>query len=304
MPHGHPRRAAAEGALSHIAAWDRFAPIIGALQRAQVDWILVGIGAAVAHGLTTPVANSPLELDMVPAPVPANLRRMAEALSREKSVRLRADQPRGLAIELSPQLFAALPALPLACRFGDFNILTSRDAGSYARLNAHAVRGRLGSAQLLIASTAALLDGSAAGLHELEPRLLTRIAELHGGLAIPDFVPVDALAGRQRGGLEAAIMDALHAVGAPMTVRDLRAAVGAERAVTYQVVRRTVNGLATRGHLLRCRAGRANTYSLNPDFAAAAAARIAAALSEVDDIESTLARARTLLVARRAQTPE
>ena len=297
------RRAPANGALPGSSAWDRFAPILAALHSAQVDCVLVGVAAAVAHGLEVATVDSPPELDVAPAPVPANLQRLTEVLNGEKTLRLRAALPHGLPIEVSPQLFATVPTLPLLCRFGDLNILTGSGA-SYAQLQTHAVRGRLGAARMLIASTAALLDGSAAGVRELEPRLLARIADLDRGAATREYVAVNALANRQRDGLERAIIDTFQAVGAPMAVRDLVAALGADLAVTYHAVRRAADTLVMRGRLLRVKTGRANTYALNQDFAAAAAARIAATLNEVDDIESTLTRARELLTAQPEPTPK
>lgn len=94
-----------------------------------------------------------------------------------------------------------------------------------------------------------------------------------------------------------AVLTALDGLSRPASVRDLVAAVGRTRAVTYREVRAVADRLAASGQLRRIRAGTANRYEIAADRDDRTA-RLVADLLRLSDSPERVAAAALALVRR------
>lgn len=107
---------------SEHAELDR-AEIIAALDRHNVEYLLVGGVATFAHGATRPT----YDFDCLPRDTHENLDRLAAAL-RELGARLRADGldddvAKGLALPIDGRWLASMAILTLRTDYGDLDVL-------------------------------------------------------------------------------------------------------------------------------------------------------------------------------------
>jgi len=110
--------------------------LLAVLHRHQVDFVLIGGLAAVAHGSPLPTTD----VDVTPDREPANLDRLADALI-ELRARIRTSDPEGVVFPIDGRFLAAQPRmLNLTTDAGDLD-LTFTPAGfegGFAQLSAEA----------------------------------------------------------------------------------------------------------------------------------------------------------------------
>jgi hypothetical protein len=93
-------------------------PILAALDRHHVAYVLIGGFAAQQHGARRPTED----IDITPSVDPDNLARLAAAL-RELEARIRVSEPpEGLPFDTSAEALRGVSMLNLRCRHGDFDI--------------------------------------------------------------------------------------------------------------------------------------------------------------------------------------
>jgi hypothetical protein len=134
-------------ALEDIGKALRLRPLIAALDRHGVDFVVVGGVAGLAHGSSYPT----YDLDVAYSRDPGNLRHLVAALT-EIGVTLRA-APENLPFQLDAQTFADGANFHFDTEFGSFDILGDL-AGikSYESLRKHSKSERIGGVDIRIAS--------------------------------------------------------------------------------------------------------------------------------------------------------
>jgi hypothetical protein len=111
------------------------------------DYVVVGGVAAIRHGSR----RSTRDLDIVPDPSPANLRRLASAL-KAVDAHLRGVDAHMLGIDpTDPDVLAAGADLALATDLGLLDVLQELVGVDYARLRRRAQPARLGRQPILVA---------------------------------------------------------------------------------------------------------------------------------------------------------
>jgi predicted transcriptional regulator len=259
---------------------------------------VVGPAAARGHGVDTSGLPLSPELDLIPAPTDDNLANLARALSAA-SAKLRADGGLALSITLSPDLFRAIPALPLTTEAGACNVLLHPVGAlaDYEKLLGDATTIELDNVPTLVATIDALLDGLAGGARQPHPELIARLSRQ--GARTTSNEPVTALLtspleAERHDDLEQAILWTVEHLGHPASIRDLLFAMNAERRAPYKRIKRAAEALAAHGLLLRDKDGTAYRYRLNTDSDDQLAHQVATLLARSADLEATLARALNL----------
>ena len=128
--------------------------ILEALQRSQVDYVVIGGVAATLHGSPLPTRD----LDICPSRVAENLERLARAL-REMDARLRvgSDEPNGIPFPCEGPFLAQKNVWNLVTRFGALDLaFEPAGTGGYESLEPRAAHYELGGG--LTVATAALED--------------------------------------------------------------------------------------------------------------------------------------------------
>jgi hypothetical protein len=137
-----------------VASESRFdpKPILRVLQKHDVDFIVVGVIAAIAQG--SPIATR--DLDVTPSPAGENYERLASALA-ELDAKLRLPDGSSLAFPIEPRYLAGNAAWTLLTRFGVLD-LAFQPAGTrgFDDLRRHAIELDLGTGKPLL--VASLLD--------------------------------------------------------------------------------------------------------------------------------------------------
>ena len=234
----------------------------------------------------------------MPAPTDDNLANLARALSAV-SARLRADGGLALSITLCPDLFRAIPTLPLTTEAGACNVLL-HPAGApagYEELLGNTTRVELDNVPSLVPTIDALLDGLVGGARQPHPELVARL--LQQGARTTSNEAVAALLtsppeAERDDDVEQAILWTVEYLGHPASIRDVLFAMNAERRAPYKQVKRAAEALAVRGLLLRDKDGTAYRYRLNTDSDDRLAHEVATLLARSSDVEATVARALNL----------
>ena len=128
-------------------------PILRALERHRVRYVVIGGVGATLHGSPLPTRDA----DICPAPDSANLESLANAL-REMQARIRTpDAPEGLPFACDATFLRQMKLLTLATRFGDLDLsFEPSGTGGYADLSLRSVEYDLGEG--LVVPVAALED--------------------------------------------------------------------------------------------------------------------------------------------------
>ncbi len=157
-------------------------PILQALDRHEVDYVLIGGLAAQLHGARIPRTR---DIDITPSRDRENLERLASAL-RELGAKLRPPGlDEGFAVELDERTFARMVSVSLTTRYGPVDVSLLPDGtGGYEDLSVAAVLIERWGVRVRIASLADIIRSKeAAGRNkDLEhlPLLLERLSELQG----------------------------------------------------------------------------------------------------------------------------
>jgi predicted transcriptional regulator len=250
------------------------------------------------RGVDTSGLHLSSELDLMPAPTEDYLANLAQALSAV-SAKLRPDGGLALSITLCPDIFRAIPNLPLTTEAGACNVLLHPVGApaDYEKLLDDATTVELDHVPALVPTIDALLDGLAVGARRPHPELVARL--LQQGARITSNKPVAALLtsppeAERHDDLEQAILWTVEHLGHLASVREVLFAMNAERRAPYKRVKRAAEALAARGLLLRDKDGTAYRYRLNTDSDDQLAHEVATLLARSADLEATLARALNL----------
>ncbi len=126
------------------------APILSALERHGVEYVVIGGFAAVLYGATRPTRD----VDVTPATTRDNLDRLAAAL-RELGARVRTDaEPDGLPFSASGESLAGQRMLNLQTHHGELDLAIRPAAfeGGYDDLAPRAGRRTIGGVEVLVAA--------------------------------------------------------------------------------------------------------------------------------------------------------
>jgi predicted transcriptional regulator len=260
---------------------------------------VVGPAAARGRGVDTSGLHLSPELDLMPAPTDDNLANLAQTLSAA-SARLRADGGLAPSITLCPDIFRAIPTLPLTTEAGACNVLLHPVGApaDYDEVLGDATRVELDNVPALIPTIDALLDGLAGGARQPHPELVARLlqqgARTRSNEAVAAWLtsPPDA---ERDDDVEQAILWAVEHLGHPASIRDVLFAMNAERRAPYKQVKRAAEALAVGGLLLRDKDGTAYRYRLNTDSDDRLAHEVATLLARSSDVEATVAHALSLV---------
>jgi predicted transcriptional regulator len=259
---------------------------------------VVGPVAVRGRGVDTSGLHLSPELDLTPAQTDDNLANLARALSAV-SARLRADGGLAPSITLCPDIFRAIPTLPLTTEAGACNVLLHPVGApaNYDELLGDVTRVELDNVPALVPTIDALLDGLAGGARQPHPELVARL--LHQGARTRSNEPVPALLTsppetERDDDVEQALLWTVEHLGHPASIRELLFAMNAEQRAPYKQVKRAAEALAARGLLLRDKDGTAYRYRLNTDSDDQLAHEVATLLARSGDVEATIARALSL----------
>lgn len=125
--------------------------ILAALNRHDVDYVVIGAFAAIAQGVPLEATH---DVDVTPRKEADNLRRLSAALN-ELDARIRVDDfDEGLAFDHDPASLAGMSMLNLTCSAGDFDIVFAPAAAptGFDELAESSVRIRVGEEEVSVAS--------------------------------------------------------------------------------------------------------------------------------------------------------
>jgi predicted transcriptional regulator len=256
------------------------------LDRAGVQFVLVGALAARLHGAATQHRRPPASVDVVVDGASRNLAALAEVLSTELDARfaLRLHDLQ-LPLVLDAGTFEHLPILPLITRCGPLNVISAPAlrGWTYAELAAQSPAVQVNGTPVHVAGPAALIDGMLgvagttaealiAGLRRIETSVSSDQNRQHRArCALPVEQPM---------AMDAVVLDFLRRRRAPGTVREIFLDVrAAGLTATYTALRRAAERLTEQGLIVQERRATANVYRLDDDRDAQVAAEIAKLLS-------------------------
>jgi hypothetical protein len=150
-------------------------PILAALVERGVRFVVIGGFAARLHGSPLPTED----VDVTPEMTPDNLTRLSQAL-RDLDARVRhPDVPEGLPFAHDATSLAGSVFWNLTTRHGDLDLsFTPAGTTGYGNLASDAVRLRLGSVEVAIASLADIVRSKNAANRDKDRRALPVLREL------------------------------------------------------------------------------------------------------------------------------
>lgn len=159
-------------------------PILAALARHHVDYVIVGGYGARLHGAQRPTSD----VDVTPSTTTENLRRLAAAL-RELSARIRTeDVDGGLPFDVSGESLVGMRMLNLTTDHGDVD-LTVRPAAfdeGYAELIDRAGTHTVGDLQVHVAALSDIIRSKETAARAKDLRALPELHALARGAAAAD----------------------------------------------------------------------------------------------------------------------
>ena len=148
--------------------------ILASLNAHQVDYVVIGAWAAIAHG--APIGAT-RDIDLTPATGAANLDRLSAAL-KQLGARIRTeDVPDGLPFDHDGASLGRAAVWNLVCRHGELDLsFTPSGTGGYDDLVSNALTVRIGELDVRIASLADVIRSKeAAG----RPKDIQRLPALY-----------------------------------------------------------------------------------------------------------------------------
>jgi hypothetical protein len=157
-------------------------PILAALERHRVSYVLIGGFAAQQHGALRPTED----IDITPAADAENLARLAAAL-RELDAHIRvSDPPEGLPFDTSAEALRGVSMLNLRCRHGDFDIsVTPAGTDGYPDLIRSAEARTVDGISIQLASLADIIRSKTAAGRPKDALALPELQRLASPSAVP-----------------------------------------------------------------------------------------------------------------------
>lgn len=277
-------------------------PLLAALRRADIDFVVVGLTAARARGMDiTGTGGDASVLEIAPDPSPANLDLLAAALSGWADP----DQHAAKTPDMQPSSLDAdavhMPAdLRWSTTLGKVNILLEPMGAptTYRELLDNANTVDLDGVPVLAPTIEALAGGLAGSATSPGPTIHTNLARAGESATFLDVRATSSEPVMDRtGDLEQVILSTLRQADTPLSVRELLFVTMSWKKVRYKQVKAAAEALRTRGELLRDTHGAAHRYRVNPDTDDRLAHHILAMLADRPDPQAILDKVRSLLAA-------